>query len=55
MLVGRIDEVAKPIIDELLSECTGLHIGIHIQIGHLEALILQHRLNRDDIGVNLTP
>ena len=55
MLIGRIDEVAKPVVDELLGQCTSLHIGVHIQISHLEALVLQHRLYRDDIWMNLTP
>ena len=55
MLVSRVDEVAQPVVDKLLCECACLHVGIHIQIGHLEALVLQHRTNRDDIWVNLTP
>ena len=55
MLVGGIDEAAQPVVDELLSQRAGLHIGIHIQVCHLEALVLQHALNRDDVRVDLTP
>ena len=55
MLVGRIDEVAQPIVDELLRQTASLHIRVHINIGHLEAFVLQHRLNGDDIGMYLTP
>ena len=55
MFVGRIDEVAQPVVDELLSQRTSLHIGIHIQVGHLEALVLQHRLDGDDVWMHLTP
>ena len=55
MLVGRIDEVAQPVVDELLREAASLHIRVHINIGHLEAFVLQHGLYGDDIGMNLTP
>ena len=55
MFVGRIDEVAQPVVDKLLGQRTGLHIGIHIQVSHLEALVLQHRAHADDIRMHLTP
>ena len=55
VLVGRIDEVAQPVVNELLCQRAGLHIGIHIQVCHLEALVLQHRLHTDDVGMHLTP
>ena len=55
MLVGRIDEVAQPLVDKLLSERAGMHIGIHIDFGHVEALVLEHTLHRDDIRMHLSP
>ena len=55
VLVGRIDEVAQPVVYELLRQRACLHIGIHVEVGHFEALVLQHRLYRDDVGMHLTP
>ena len=55
MLVGRVDEVSEPVVDKLLGQCTSLHIRVHIYFCHLEALVLQHRLYRDDVRMNLTP
>ena len=55
MFVGRIDEAAKPVVNELLCQGACLHIGIHIDVGHLEALVLQHGLHGDDVRMHLTP
>ena len=32
-----------------------MHIGTHIDVGHLESLVLQHALHGDDVGMHLTP
>ena len=55
MFVSRIDEIAEPVVNELLCQRACLHIGIHIDIIHLETFVLQHRLHGDDIGMHLTP
>ena len=55
VLVGGIDEAAQPVVNELLRQTASLHIRIHIDVCHLEALVLQHRLHGDDIGMHLTP
>ena len=55
VLVAWIDEVAEPVVDELLRQRTSLHICVHIQVSHLEALVLQHRLHGDDVRMHLTP
>ena len=55
VLVGRIDETAQPVVDKLLCQASRLHVCVHIDISHLEALVLQHRLHRDDVGVHFTP
>ena len=53
--VAGIDEIAKPIINKLLRQSTCLHVSIHIDLLHLEALMLQHRLNRNDVWMYLAP
>ena len=55
VLVGRIDEVSQPFIYELLCQGTSLHISIHIDVCDLKALVFQHGLHADNIGMNLTP
>ena len=55
VLVGGVDEVAEPVVDELLGEGTGLHVGVHVDFGHVEAFVLQHGLYGDDIRVHLAP
>ena len=55
VLVGRIDEATQPVVNELLGQTASLHIGIHIDVCHLKALVLQHRLHADDVGMHLTP
>ena len=54
-LVLRLDEVAQEVVHELLSERTGLHVGVHINICNLEAVVAKHSLHRNDVGVNHTP
>ena len=55
VLVARIDEIAQPVVDKLLCQCAGLHIGVHVDFGHLEAFVLQHALHRNDVGMHLAP
>ena len=43
-LVARIDEVTEPVVDKLLRERTCVHVGVHVDFGNLEALVLQHAL-----------
>ena len=55
VFVARVDEVAEPVVDELLGEGACAHVGVHIYFFHLEALVLQHRLHGDDVGMHLAP
>ena len=55
MLVGGVDKVAQPVVYEFLSQRAGLHVGVHIQFLHLEALVLQHALHGDNVWVYLAP
>ncbi len=54
-LVAGVDEVAEPLIDELLRHGTGLHVSVHIDVWHIEVSMLQHALHRNNIRMNLTP
>ena len=45
VLVAGVDEVAQPLVDELLCERACLHVGAHVDVGHVEALVAQHRLH----------
>ena len=55
LLVAGIDEVAQPVVDELLRQRAGLHVGLHVDIGNIEAFVAQHRLHGDYVGMHLTP
>ena len=55
VLVARIDEVAEPVVDEFLRERAGFHVGVHVDVGHVESLVSQHRLHADDVGMHLSP
>ena len=54
-LVARIHEVAQEVVDKLLCQRAGLHVGVHVDFGHVEAIVFQHALHRDDVGVALAP
>ena len=53
--VAGIDEIAQPLVDELLREFARLHVGVHIDLGHVETGVLEHALHRDHVGMHLTP
>ena len=53
--VAGVDEVAQPLVDELLGEFARLHVGVHIDLGHVETGVLEHALHRDHVGMHLTP
>ena len=53
--VARVDVESEEVIDELLGKLACLHIGFHIDVFHQESCIFQHRLNRDDIGMDHAP
>ena len=55
MFVGRIDEIAQPVVDELLRKRACLHVGIHVDFLNLKTLVFQHRLHRDNVRVHLAP
>ena len=55
MLIAGVDKVAQPVIDKFLGERTGFHVGLHVNVGHFKALVLQHALYGDDVGMYLTP
>ena len=54
-LVGGVDKVAQPLVNELLCQCARLHVSAHIDFGNIETFVLQHALHRDNVGMNLTP
>ena len=54
-LVAGVDEVAQPVVDELLRQRACLHVGVHVDFCHFEAFVLQHALHRDDVRVHLSP
>ena len=55
MLVGRFDEVAQEVVHELLGEGTCLHVGLHVDVLHEEAGILEHGLQGNNVRVDLAP
>ena len=55
VLVARIHEVAQEVVDELLRQRAGFHVGLHVDVGHLESLVAQHGLHRDNVGMHLSP
>ena len=55
MLIAGVDEVTEPVVDEFLGEGARLHVGVHIDFLDLEALVLQHGLNADDVRMYLAP
>ena len=55
VFVGGVHEVSQEVVDEALRHAACLHVGFHVDVGHLEAGIAQHGLYGDDVGVNLTP
>ena len=55
VLVLWVDEVAEPLIDELLGHGACLHVGVHVDVRNVEAGILQHALYGDDVRMDLAP
>ena len=55
MFVGRVNEVAQPVVDELLREGASLHVSVHVDFWHIETFVLQHRLHRDNVRMHLSP
>ena len=55
VMVGRLDEVAQEVVDELLREGAGFHIGLHVDVLHLETGILEHGADGDHVGMDLAP
>ena len=55
VMVGRLDEVAQEVVDELLREGAGFHIGLHVDVLDLETGILEHGADGDHVGMDLTP
>ena len=53
--VTGVHEISEEVVDKLLRQLAGLHIGIHIDFRNIEAGILQHALYRDDVRMHLTP
>ena len=55
MRIVRIDPISKEVINELLSQCTHFHIGIHIQVLYTEAVGTKHLPDSYHIRMHLTP
>lgn len=53
--VAGVHEVAQEVVDELLCEFAGLHVGFHVYFGYVEAGVLEHALHGDDVRVHLAP
>ena len=53
--VSAVHEVAEEVVDKFLRQLAGFHVSLHIDFGHVEACVLQHRLHRDYVGMYLTP
>ena len=54
-IVVGFDEHAEEVIYESLGEPSGLHVGVHVDVLHKEAGILEHGLDRDNVRMNLAP
>ena len=54
-MVARSNPVSEEVVDELLGQCPGLHIGVHVDVLYKESGILEHCLDGDDIRMDLTP
>ena len=54
-LVLGFDEEAEEVVHELLGEAAGLHVGVHVDVGDLEAVVAEHGLHGDDVGVDHAP
>ena len=55
VFIGRIHEIAQEVIYKFLCHGTCLHICLHIDIGHLKALIFQHGLYGNHVRMYFTP
>ena len=53
--VGGVNPVAQEVVNELLRKAAHLHICVHVDVLHLEAIGLHHLLDGDDVGMHLTP
>ena len=49
------DIIAEEVVHHLLNLSTNLHVSLHVDFLNLEACILQHLLNGDDVSVTSTP
>ena len=53
--VGRKDPVAQEVVDELLREAADLHVGVHVDVLHQEAVGLHHLLHGNHVRMDLAP
>ena len=53
--VARRDVQTQEVVHELLDEGAHLHVGLHVDFGHLIAGVLQHGLHAEQVGVTRTP
>ena len=54
MVVG-IHEVAQEVVKKLLREFASLHVGLHVDFGHVEPVVFEHALHGNDVGMALAP
>ena len=53
--VRRVDVQAQEVVYELLCQTARLHVGVHVDVFHLEAGVFQHGLHADHVGMHHAP